>query len=73
VGLTPYNQSYRNVKGSNNMLWVVEPLICQPHLKSKVQSGDSGSNSVSDQEGLEDTPAYQVLGTMHLGLPPWAT
>jgi hypothetical protein len=53
------------------MLWVVETLNHQPHLKSKVQSGDD-SDSVSDEEGQEDPPAHQVLGTMHLGLLPWA-
>jgi hypothetical protein len=53
------------------MLWAVETLNRQPHLKSKVQSGDD-SDSASDEEGQEDLPAHQVLGTMHLGLPPWA-
>jgi hypothetical protein len=52
------------------MLWAVEPLNHQPHLKSKVQSRDS--DSVSDEEGQEDAPAHQVLGTSHLVLPPQA-
>jgi hypothetical protein len=53
------------------MLWAVEPLSHQPHLKSKVESRDD-SDSVSGEEGQEGAPAHQVLGTMHLGLPPWA-
>jgi hypothetical protein len=28
--------------------------------------------SISDEEGQEDIPAHQVLGTMYLGLPPQA-
>jgi hypothetical protein len=44
-------------------------LSCQPHLKSKVQSRDSDSDSVSDEEGQEDALAHQVLGTMRAGLP----
>jgi hypothetical protein len=51
------------------MLWAVEALNHQPHLKSKVQSGDS--DSVSDEEGQEDALAHQVWGTTHLGIPPW--
>jgi hypothetical protein len=27
---------------------------------------------VSDEVCEEDAPVYQALGTMHLGLPPWA-
>jgi hypothetical protein len=27
---------------------------------------------VSDEESQEDTLAHQALGTMHLGIPPWA-
>jgi hypothetical protein len=51
------------------MLWVVELLSHQPHLKIKIQSKDySDFDSVSDEECHEDTPA---LGPMHLGLPPW--
>jgi hypothetical protein len=30
------------------------------------------SDLVSDEEGQEDAPAYQALGTTHLGFPPWA-
>jgi hypothetical protein len=52
------------------MLWVVELLSHQPHLKSKIQS-EGDFDSVSDEEGQEDTPAHQVLGTMHLGSLPW--
>jgi hypothetical protein len=40
------------------MLWVVEALNCQPHCKSKVQSGDS--DLMSDEEGQEDDLAHQV-------------
>jgi hypothetical protein len=43
---------------------------CQPHLKIKVQSG--ASDSVSNEEGQEDTLAYQAQETMNLGIPPWA-
>jgi hypothetical protein len=51
------------------MPWTVEALNGQPHLKSKVQSRDF--DSVSSEEGQEDTQAHQALGTMHLGFPPW--
>jgi hypothetical protein len=41
--------------------------------KTKIQSkDDSDFDSVSDEEGHEDTLPHQVLGTMHLGLPPLA-
>jgi hypothetical protein len=41
--------------------------------KIKIQSkDDSDSDLVSDEEGQEDTPAQQALGTMNLGYPPWA-
>jgi hypothetical protein len=53
------------------MLWMVETLNRQPHLKSKIQFKDD-SLSVSDEEGQEDTPSHQVLGTIHTRLPPWA-
>jgi hypothetical protein len=53
------------------MLRAVETLSRQPHLKSKVQSGDD-SDSVSDEESQENALAHQVLGSTHLGLPPWA-
>jgi hypothetical protein len=46
---------------------VVEPLNRQPHLKSKVQSGDSDSNSVSDEEGQEDASALKC-GTHAFGV-----
>jgi hypothetical protein len=72
VGLNPYNQSFRSVRGSNKMLWTVEPLSHQPHFKSKIQSRDSDSDSESDEEGQEDTLAHQVLGMMHLDLSSWA-
>jgi hypothetical protein len=49
----------------------VELLNHQPYLKIKIESKD-GSDSVSDEEGQEDALVHQVLGTMHLGLPPWA-
>jgi hypothetical protein len=40
--------------------------------KTKNQSKhDSDLDSVSDGDGHEDAPAHQVLGTMHLGSPPW--
>jgi hypothetical protein len=58
------------VRDSNKMLWVVETLNHQPHLKSKVQSGNS--ELISDEKGQEDALAQQVQGTMHLGIPPWA-
>jgi hypothetical protein len=41
--------------------------------KTKIQSKDeSDFDSVSDEEGHEDALAHQALGTIHLGLPPWA-
>jgi hypothetical protein len=41
--------------------------------KTKIQSkDDSDFDSVSDEEGYENTLAHQILETMHLGLPPWA-
>jgi hypothetical protein len=57
------------MRGSNKMLWAVEPLNHQPQFKSKVQSRDD-SDSVSDEEDQKDALAHQVWGTMHLVLPP---
>jgi hypothetical protein len=54
------------------MLWVMEPLSHQPHLKSEIQSRNSDFDLVSDEEGQEDTLAHQVLEIMHLGLPSQA-
>jgi hypothetical protein len=52
------------------MLPVMELLN---HLKIKIQfKNDSDSDSVSDEEGQEEALAYQILGTMHVGLPPQA-
>jgi hypothetical protein len=58
------------VTDSNKMLWLVEPLNHQPHLKGKVQYRDA-SDSVS-HEGQEDALGHQVLGTMNAGLPTGA-
>jgi hypothetical protein len=49
------------------MLWVVEMLRNQPHLKSKVQSGDS--DSVSNEEGQEEAPGTSSIGKHAFGDP----
>jgi hypothetical protein len=65
-GLT-LKQSYRSVRGSNKTLWALEVLSCQPHLKSKVQSGDS--NSLSDEGGSGGHSGPSSMGPMHEGSP----
>jgi hypothetical protein len=50
------------------MLWAVDVLSHQPHLKSKAQSRDS--DSVSDEEDQEDAQAHEVQGPMYVGSPP---
>jgi hypothetical protein len=66
----PLKQSYRSVTSSNKMLWAVEAQICQPHLKSKVQSEDS--DSVSDERGSGGCLGPSSMGPMHAGSPPRA-
>jgi hypothetical protein len=48
------------------MLWAVGPMIHHSHYKTKIHSKDDS------EEGHENTPVHQVLGTMHLGLFPQA-
>jgi hypothetical protein len=71
VGLIPYNK-YRSVRDSKKMLWEVEPLNHQPHLKIKISPEMTLILIQCQMRRVRKMHQLISTGNMHLRLPPGA-